>query len=76
MNTKVRKSPFRSETAAVTPHKETARWELNTVGVCPVCAQGGLPKQMQLVSAQGIPAFVCVEHCVCLPAPDEIGVSL
>lgn len=53
-----------------------ARWDLDDVGVCPVCKQDGFnQRKMELVSAQGIPTFVCVDHCIALPAPDEVGLG-
>lgn len=81
MTNTTRLNPFelarKIEQASAERTAVTARWDLVDVGVCPACKQEGMGhRQMQLVSASGIPSFVCVEHCVCLPAPDEIGATL
>ena len=75
-----KKNPFKLsreiEQASAQRQPLLARWELDDVGVCPVCKQEGMGhRQMKLTDAQGIPTFVCIEHCVALPAPDEIGAT-
>ena len=78
MSTKVRINPLKTaETAGAARATELARWELDQVGVCPVCAQEGrVGRRMEIALAEKIPVFVCVEHCVALPMPDELGESI
>lgn len=79
MTNKVRINPLKfAETAGAQRSAELARWELDQVGVCPVCAQEGrgVVRRMEIALAEKIPVFVCVEHCVALPMPDELGESI
>lgn len=43
----------------------TARVENVNVGKCPICN-----KQMQVVDAHNLPAYVCEEDRICLPTQD------
>lgn len=54
-----------AKTSATDRTAVTARQTNLTVGVCPVCA---VP--MITVQVAGVDAFVCKEHCVCMPCPD------
>ena len=78
MSIKVRINPLKTaETAAAQRSAELARWELDQIGVCPVCAQEGqVGRRMEIALAEKIPVFVCVEHCVALPMPDEMGAAI
>lgn len=77
MSTKVRINPLKTaETASAARNAELARWELDQVGVCPVCAQENRIGRMEIGLADGIPSFVCEEHSVCLPMPNEMGAPL
>jgi branched-subunit amino acid aminotransferase/4-amino-4-deoxychorismate lyase len=50
------------ETAAT---KETARMTNTVLGACPIC---GI--DMPVVEVGRVQAYVCAEHCVCLPTKD------
>jgi hypothetical protein len=43
-----------------------ARVENTVVGVCPLCS---VP--MQTLEVADVQAYVCMEHCVCLPVEDN-----
>lgn len=56
-------------TAAATPEtaatQETARMTNTVLGACPIC---GI--DMPVVEVGRVQAYVCTEHCVCLPTKD------
>lgn len=52
-----------AETAA---HKETARMTNTVLGACPICNVA-----MPVVEVGRVQAYVCAEHCVCLPTADN-----
>lgn len=58
-------TPAAVTAAAPTRTAETARQNNTVVGACPVCQA-----RMQVVNAGGNLAYVCMEHCVCLPTQD------
>lgn len=39
---------------------------LDSVDKCPICS-----KQMKVLSANGIPSFVCLDHRISFPTKDE-----
>lgn len=51
-----------AETAAT---QETARMSNTVLGACPIC---GI--EMPVVEVGRVQAYVCPEHCVCLPTKD------
>ena len=53
-----------AETAGV-PKKEVARMNNTVPGLCPICQA-----QMPVVQVGNVDAYVCIDHCVCLPTPD------
>ncbi len=65
-------NPLAVESAAPeSANAETARLDNEVPGMCPICAaEGAEPAQMPIVKANGIPAYVCQNHCVCLPVED------
>lgn len=48
------------------PRQETARMTNINLGKCPICQI-----DMPVVQAGEINAYVCTEHCVCLPTKDN-----
>lgn len=62
----MRLDPLNLTDKSATINVETARFENTEVGKCPVCHIG-----METAEVQGINCYVCVEHCICLPQPDE-----
>ena len=52
-----------AETAAT---QETARMSNTVLGACPIC---GI--EMPVVEVGRVQAYVCAEHCVCLPTKDS-----
>lgn len=55
-----------AETAAT---QETARMTNTVLGACPIC---GI--DMPVVEVGRVQAYVCTEHCVCLPTKDAAPV--
>jgi hypothetical protein len=55
---------FVMETAAT---QETARMTNTVLGACPICGV-----EMPVVEAGRVQAYVCTEHCVCLPTKDSV----
>jgi hypothetical protein len=53
-----------AETAAT---QETARMTNTVLGACPICGV-----EMPVVEAGRVQAYVCTEHCVCLPTKDSV----
>jgi hypothetical protein len=53
-----------TETAAT---QETARMSNTVLGHCPICSI-----QMPVVEVGRVQAYVCTEHCVCLPTQDPV----
>lgn len=45
---------------------ESARFENTKIGICPVCAT-----PMKTLAVGGIPAFCCLQDCVCVPTPND-----
>lgn len=53
-----------AETAAT---QETARMSNTVLGACPICGV-----EMPVVEVGRVQAYVCTEHCVCLPTQDPV----
>lgn len=49
---------------------ETARWDNENYGKCPVCEQSGMETTMEVARIGTLPVYVCQEHNVCLPVED------
>lgn len=63
----MRHDPLRMHDIARTVQFEVrARFENTEIGKCPVCHAS-----MESAELSGIDVFVCTEHCVCLPKPDQ-----
>ncbi len=62
-----RVNPLGAETAAV----ESNRLDLEQPGQCPLCVAANQNGQMQITNAGASLAYVCQQHCVCLPVEDE-----
>ena len=63
-----RVNPLKAETASV---GENNRLDLEVTGQCPLCAAANQQAQMQIANAGASLAYVCPQHCVCLPVEDE-----
>jgi hypothetical protein len=50
--------------------KVEARLDIEEHGLCPICKSNNVEYSMPIVTAAGVPTYVCVEHCVSLPVED------